>query len=143
MLNFDFYNPTHIAFGQGRIADLATLVPADARVLILLGGESARKNGTLDEVRTALGSRQIAEFNGIEPNPSFETLMQAVEQVKKECKAFHPDKDSKEDDCFEVVANGVVLDKLKPKSKVIKSNNPIKISNHSDFPRNTRGGWKI
>ena len=52
-------------------------------------------------------------------------------------------KDSKEDDCFEVVANGVVLDKLKPKSKVIKSNNPIKISNHSDFPRNTRGGWKI
>ena len=84
MLNFDFYNPTHIAFGQGRIADLATLVPADARVLILLGGESARKNGTLDEVRAALGSRQIAEFNGIEPNPSFETLMRAVEQVKKE-----------------------------------------------------------
>lgn len=84
MLNFDFYNPTHIAFGQGRIADLATLVPADARVLILLGGESARKNGTLDEVRAALGSRQIAEFNGIEPNPSFETLMLAVEQVKKE-----------------------------------------------------------
>lgn len=84
MLNFDFYNPTHIAFGQGRIADLATLVPADARVLILLGGKSARKNGTLDEVRAALGSRQIAEFNGIEPNPSFETLMLAVEQVKKE-----------------------------------------------------------
>lgn len=84
MLNFDFYNPTHIAFGQGRIADLATLVPADARVLILLGGESARKNGTLDEVRAALGSRQITEFNGIEPNPSFETLMLAVEQVKKE-----------------------------------------------------------
>lgn len=84
MLNFDFYNPTHIAFGQGRIADLATLVPADARVLILLGGKSARKNGTLDEVRAALGSRQIAEFNGIEPNPSFETLMFAVEQVKKE-----------------------------------------------------------
>ena len=84
MLNFDFYNPTHIAFGQGRIADLATLVPADARVLILLGGESARKNGTLNEVRAALGSRQISEFNGIEPNPSFETLMLAVEQVKKE-----------------------------------------------------------
>ena len=84
MLNFDFYNPTHIAFGQGRIADLATLIPADARVLILLGGESARKNGTLNEVRAALGSRQIAEFNGIEPNPSFETLMLAVEQVKKE-----------------------------------------------------------
>lgn len=84
MLNFDFYNPTHIAFGKGRIADLATLVPADAHVLILLGGESARKNGTLAEVHTALGSRQVAEFNGIEPNPSFETLMQAVKQIKTE-----------------------------------------------------------
>ena len=59
MLNFDFYNPTHIAFGQGRIADLATLVPADARVLILLGGESARKNGTLDEVHHSLLLRGV------------------------------------------------------------------------------------
>ena len=27
MQNFDFHNPTRIAFGQGRIADLATLAP--------------------------------------------------------------------------------------------------------------------
>ena len=25
MLNFDFHNPTHIAFGKGRVADLAKL----------------------------------------------------------------------------------------------------------------------
>ena len=31
MLNFDFHNPTHIAFGKGRVADLAKLVPAAAR----------------------------------------------------------------------------------------------------------------
>ena len=43
MQNFDFYNPTHIVFGQGRIADLNKLVPADAHVLVLTGGESARK----------------------------------------------------------------------------------------------------
>ena len=42
MLNFDFYNPTHIAFGAGKVADLDKLVPKDARVLILLGGSSAR-----------------------------------------------------------------------------------------------------
>jgi NADP-dependent alcohol dehydrogenase len=47
MLNFDFHNPTHIAFGKGRIADLAKLVPASAKVLILVGGESAEKTGTL------------------------------------------------------------------------------------------------
>ena len=36
-----------------------------------------------------------------------------------------------------------MLDKLKPKNKVVKSSNPVKIGNNSDFPRNTRGGWKI
>ncbi|MDP5238744.1 iron-containing alcohol dehydrogenase [Uliginosibacterium sp. 31-16] len=84
MLNFDFYNPTRIVFGAGRIADLDKLVPADARVLILFGGESARKTGTLAEVRTALDGRKMFEFGGIEPNPSYETLMRAVAQVKQE-----------------------------------------------------------
>ena len=84
MQNFDFHNPTHIAFGQGRIADLAKLVPAQAKVLILVGGASAEKTGTLAEVRQALGARQHSTFSGIEPNPSFETAMQAVQQVRAE-----------------------------------------------------------
>ena len=84
MQNFDFHNPTHIAFGQGRIADLAKLVPASAKVLILVGGASAEKTGTLAEVRQALGARQHSTFSGIEPNPSFETSMQAVQQVRAE-----------------------------------------------------------
>ena len=33
MLNFDYYNPTRIVFGQGSIAQLDALVPSDARVL--------------------------------------------------------------------------------------------------------------
>ena len=84
MQNFDFHNPTHIAFGQGRIADLASLVPAQAKVLILVGGASAEKTGTLAEVRQALGARQHSTFSGIEPNPSFETAMKAVQQVRAE-----------------------------------------------------------
>ena len=82
MQNFDFHNPTRIVFGKDRIADLGTLVPADAKVLILVGGSSAEKTGTLAEVRQALGARQHATFSGIEPNPSYETSMQAVQQVK-------------------------------------------------------------
>ena len=68
MLNFEFHNPTRIVFGQGKVADLARLVPAQARVLVLYGGESARRTGTLDEVRAALGERSVSEFGGIEPN---------------------------------------------------------------------------
>ena len=84
MLNFDFYNPTQILFGKGRIADLAKVVPADARVLVLYGGGSIKSNGVFDEVMRALAGRNVQEFPGIEPNPSYETLMQAVELVRKE-----------------------------------------------------------
>lgn len=84
MLNFDFYNPTRIAFGEGKVAELDKLVPKDARVLILLGGNSARKNGTLAEVLGALGSRTVKEFDGIEPNPQYDTLMKAVALIKAE-----------------------------------------------------------
>lgn len=82
MLDFNFYNPTRIVFGSDTIKQLDQLVPAQARVLILFGGESARKNGTLDEVRRALSNRDVREFGGIEPNPSYETLMRAVEEVR-------------------------------------------------------------
>ena len=82
MLNFDFYNPTRIVFGQGTVGQLAQLVPAAARVLILVGGASAEKTGTLAEVRAALGARSVTVFSGIEPNPSYETLMRAVDQVR-------------------------------------------------------------
>ncbi len=84
MQNFEFYNPTRIVFGPETIARLADLVPADARVLVLFGGNSARNNGTLAEVTTALGARHVQEFSGIEPNPSYETLMKAVERVRQD-----------------------------------------------------------
>ncbi|TAL86466.1 MAG: iron-containing alcohol dehydrogenase [Rhodanobacter sp.] len=84
MNNFEFYNPTRIVFGTDTTAKLDTLVPASAQVLILFGGASAKTNGTLAEVRTALGNRVIQEFGGIEPNPSYDTLTRAVEQVRKE-----------------------------------------------------------
>ena len=84
MQNFTFYNPTRILFGTGRIPDLVREIPANARVLITYGGGSVVKNGTLDEVRTALKGFSAFEFSGIEPNPSYETLMQAVELARLE-----------------------------------------------------------
>ena len=84
MLNFTYYNPTRIVFGAGSIARLGALLPADARILILYGGGSAERNGTLAEVEAALGTRTVQRFGGIEPNPSYETLMKAVELVRRE-----------------------------------------------------------
>ncbi|WP_228734648.1 iron-containing alcohol dehydrogenase [Xanthomonas euvesicatoria] len=83
-MNFEFFNPTRIVFGKETVASLGRLIPADARVMILYGGQSAERHGTLSEVRSALGSRFQVEFGGIEPNPSFETMLKAVALVKRE-----------------------------------------------------------
>lgn len=84
MFNFDFYNPTKILFGKGKIAELATEVPAQARVLLVYGGGSIKQNGVYEQVRQALRDHQVSEFSGVEPNPSYETLMRAVVQVQQE-----------------------------------------------------------
>ncbi|MEO5607794.1 MAG: iron-containing alcohol dehydrogenase [Polaromonas sp.] len=84
MQDFEFHNPTRIVFGSGKVAELARLVPPKAKVLLLYGGASAEKTGTLAEVRAALGAREAHEFGSIEPNPTYETLMRAVEQVKRQ-----------------------------------------------------------
>ncbi|CAI3941595.1 MULTISPECIES: iron-containing alcohol dehydrogenase [Commensalibacter] len=80
--NFDFCNPTRIIFGKETIQRLNDLIPQDAKVLIIIGGGSVRKNGTLSEVETALGKRHFDVFEGIEANPTFETSMQAVEKIR-------------------------------------------------------------
>lgn len=79
MFNFNLHAPTKVLFGKGQIAGIADEIPAGARVLITYGGGSIKRNGVLDAVRDALGNRVAVEFGGIEPNPDYATLMEAVE----------------------------------------------------------------
>jgi NADP-dependent alcohol dehydrogenase len=83
MNNFTFYNPVKILFGKGQIAAIKDEIPADARVMITYGGGSIKKNGVYDQVIAALSGYTVLEFEGIEPNPHYETLMQAVEIAKR------------------------------------------------------------
>ncbi|MGL2992789.1 iron-containing alcohol dehydrogenase [Flavobacterium sp. TSSA_36] len=84
MLNFELYNPTNLIFGKGQIEKIATLIPAEAKILIAYGGGSIFKNGIYDQVKAALHDRNIVEFGGIEPNPHYETLMKAVAVIKEQ-----------------------------------------------------------
>jgi NADP-dependent alcohol dehydrogenase len=84
MLNFDYFNPTRVVFGKGSIQRLGRVLPADAKVLLLYGGGSAERNGTLAEVRQALNGHVVHEFGGIEANPRYETLMRAVALVREQ-----------------------------------------------------------
>ncbi|MFP1823297.1 alcohol dehydrogenase [Lonsdalea quercina] len=84
MNNFTLHTPTKILFGEGQIAGIAAEIPQNARILIVYGGGSIKRNGVLDQVQAALAGRSIAEFSGVEPNPTYETLMKAVEVVHRE-----------------------------------------------------------
>lgn len=84
MNNFSLVNPTKIIFGKDQIAALANEVPKNAKVLMLYGGGSIKKNGVYDQVKSALSSFEVLEFGGIPANPEYTVLMEALEVIKKE-----------------------------------------------------------
>lgn len=84
MTNFQYYNPVKILFGKGQISQLSKQIPTDARIMLTYGGGSIFKNGVYDQVKLALTDRKLVEFGGIEANPTYETLMKAVEMARAE-----------------------------------------------------------
>jgi len=84
MKDFEFYNPVRILFGRKQMNSMKEHIPDGLRILLVYGGGSIKKNGVYDDIHTILKGRDITEFSGIEPNPTYETCMKAVELVKKE-----------------------------------------------------------
>lgn len=84
MNNFILHLPTKVLFGKGQIQYLAEQLPAKAKILMTYGGGSIKKNGVYQQVKQALSQFEVIEFAGIEPNPQYATLMQAVELARKE-----------------------------------------------------------
>ena len=82
MNNFEFKNPTKIIFGKDTIKKLESEIPANAKVLLLYGGGSIKKNGIYDQVKNALAKVDIVEFGGIPANPEYSVLMDALKVIK-------------------------------------------------------------
>jgi len=83
MDNFDFCNPVRVVFGKNAISKLSSFVPESARVLIIYGGGSIKKNGVYEQVKTALSGLETFEYGGIEANPHYETCMRVLTLVKE------------------------------------------------------------
>ncbi|QCX38916.1 iron-containing alcohol dehydrogenase [Aureibaculum algae] len=84
MNNFEFRNPTKIIFGKGSIEKLKNEIPQDAKVLLLYGGGSIKKNGIYEQVTSALADVDIIEFGGIPANPEYAVLLKALKVIKEE-----------------------------------------------------------
>jgi NADP-dependent alcohol dehydrogenase len=84
MNNFQYKNPTKILFGKGQIEHIATEIPENAKVLMLYGGGSIKKNGVYEQVSKALSKFEVVEFGGIPANPEYEVLLEALAVIKAE-----------------------------------------------------------
>lgn len=83
MQDFEFHNPVRIFFGKNQIEKIDTQISKDEKVLILYGGGSIFKNGVYNLVKQALEGYDLVEFGGIEPNPCYETAMEAVKLIRE------------------------------------------------------------
>ena len=84
MNNFQFKNPTKILFGKDQIKNLANEIPANAKILMLFGGGSIKKNGIYTQVKEALSNFEVVEMGGIPPNPEYSILINALKIIKSE-----------------------------------------------------------
>ncbi|MGB3463970.1 MAG: iron-containing alcohol dehydrogenase, partial [Cyclobacteriaceae bacterium] len=83
MQNFEFHNPVKLIFGKDQISKLSEEIPSDAKVLLLYGGGSIKKNGIYDQVKEALKDHEWSEFGGIPANPEYEVLLEALSHIKE------------------------------------------------------------
>jgi len=83
MKNFEFYNPVRILFGKGTISLISKHLPAGVPVLFVYGGGSIKKNGVYEQVVKALGKTEYYEYSGVQPNPTYEQLMPALEIIRE------------------------------------------------------------
>ena len=82
MIAFEFYNPTKIVFGSGRLDTLSEqALPGKKALLLISNGRSTKVNGSLDRVKAQLGKAgvQYVVFDGIMENPVKEAVMAGAE----------------------------------------------------------------
>ena len=88
MNDFDFYSPTYFVFGRGREAEAGTYVKkfGGSRVLVLYGGQSAKRSGLLDRVLASLNGAGLhtAELGGVKPNPRSGLVYEGIGLCRKE-----------------------------------------------------------
>lgn len=85
MYNFDFYMPTHVLFGAGRLQDLhAQALPGKKALIAISNGTSVKKYGYLDALKKELDLAGVGYevFDEIRPNPTDHNVMDGAKKGK-------------------------------------------------------------
>lgn len=86
MNNFTYCTPTRYVFGKGVEAETGRLASEAgmSKVLLVYGGQSAKKSGLLDRVKKSLDEVNICyvELGGIKPNPTDDRVYEGIDIVR-------------------------------------------------------------
>ena len=86
-MRFDYYIPTKIIFGKGRLEELATeKLPGKKALIVITNGKSMKKFGYLERVEKYLAQNGATSvlFDKILPNPTLAHVMEAAELARNE-----------------------------------------------------------
>ncbi|MDO5725355.1 MAG: iron-containing alcohol dehydrogenase [Tissierellia bacterium] len=86
-MKFNYYNPTRLVFGAGRIKETVDNIPKGVKkVLIHYGSERMRKDGTITTIQAEMKHKGIESilFGGVVANPRLSMVKQGMEIVKRE-----------------------------------------------------------
>lgn len=86
-MHFDYYIPTRIIFGRGRLDELAQIkLPGRKALIVITAGKSMRNYGYLDMVVKLLAQNQAEAviYDKVLPNPIVEQVMEAAELARNE-----------------------------------------------------------
>mgnify|MGYP001355721025 FL=1 len=86
-MNFNYYIPTRILFGPGKLEELSKEnLPGKKALIVITSGKSMKENGYLDRLIKILQSKQIeyALFDKILPNPIKTHVMEGAQLARKE-----------------------------------------------------------
>jgi len=86
-MEFNYYIPTRIVFGAGKLKELATttFLPGKKALIVISSGTSMRKYGYLEKVQSYLKENGVESvvFDKILPNPIQEHVMQGAAVAKE------------------------------------------------------------
>ena len=85
MQDYNYFVPTRLVFGKGKIEELPKYISNHGKkVLLTYGGGSIKRNGLYDRIKQLLKDYEVFELSGIEPNPKITSVRKGVEIVKQE-----------------------------------------------------------
>ena len=81
MYNFNFYMPTKVLFGPGKLSELHSEQLPGKKALIAIGGQSVKKYGYLETLEKELDTADVEHvlFEGIRPNPTDMNVMEGLQ----------------------------------------------------------------